>query len=104
MPKIIRNIKPIGEQVKERNLYSDVELQKDKDSLSQSIDTQIKTEGVSPSAESAMHRKVIKKLLDILREAGLVQEECEEFKEFDEYFTKIEEIKKEIKEQSKNSK
>lgn len=93
MPAIIRNKKSIGEQVKERNLYSDIELQKDKDSTSQAIDNEIKEKGYSPSYELAEHRKMIKLILDKL---GITDEE------FDAYCKEVENIKLEIKEQDKN--
>lgn len=93
MPAIIRNKKSIGEQVKERNLYSDIELQKDKDSTSQAIDNEIKEKGYSPSYELAEHRKMIKIILDKL---GITDEE------FDAYCKEVENIKLEIKEQDKN--
>lgn len=93
MPAIIRNKKSIGEQVKERNLYSDIELQKDKDSASQAIDNEIKEKGYSPSYELAEHRKMIKLILDKL---GITDEE------FDAYCKEVEDIKLEIKEQDKN--
>ena len=93
MPAIIRNKKSIGEQVKERNLYSDIELQKDKDSTSQAIDNEIKEKGYSPSYELAEHRKMIKIILDKL---GITDEE------FDDYCKEVENIKLEIKEQDKN--
>ena len=90
MPAIIRNKKSIGEQVKERNLYSDIELQKDKDSTSQAIDNEIKGKGYSPSYELAEHRKMIKIILDKL---GIADEE------FNAYCKEVENIKLEIKEQ-----
>ena len=93
MPAIIRNKKSIGEQVKERNLYSDIELQKDKDSTSQAIDNEIKEKGYSPSYELAEHRKMIKIILDKL---GITDEE------FNTYCKEVENIKLEIKEQDKN--
>lgn len=93
MPAIIRNKKSIGEQVKERNLYSDIELQKDKDSTSQAIDNEIKEKGYSPSYELAEHRKMIKLILDKL---GITDEE------FDAYCKEVEEIKTQVKEQDKN--
>lgn len=93
MPTIIRNNKSIGEQVTERNLRSDVELQKDKDTTSQTIDVQIKEKGYSPSYELAEHRKMIKLILDKL---GITDEE------FNAYFEEVEKIKKEIKENKHN--
>lgn len=93
MPVIIRNRKSVGEQVKERNLYSDVELQKDKDTESQAIDNEIKEKGYSPSYELAEHRKMIKLILDKLE----ITDE-----EFNEYFNEVEEIKTNVKEQNKN--
>lgn len=93
MPTIIRNKKSVGEQVKERNLYSDIELQKDKDNTSQAIDNEIKEKGYSPSYELAEHRKMIKLILDKL---GITDEE------FDTYCKEVEEIKTQVKEQDKN--
>lgn len=95
MPTIIRNKKSIGEQVKERNLYADVELQKDKDTSSQAIDNEIKNKGFSPSYELAEHRKMIKLILDKL---GITDEE------FETYYKEVEEIKTNVREQNKMSK
>ena len=92
MPTIIRNKKSIGEQAKERNLYADVELQKDKDTISRAIDNEIKNKGYSPSYELAEHRKMIKLILDKL---GITDEE------FKAYYKEVEEIKTNVREQNK---
>lgn len=92
MPTIIRNKKSIGEQVKERNLYSDVDKQKDKDTTSQTIDNEIKEKGYSPSYELAEHRKMIKLILDKL---GITDEE------FDTYCKEVDAIKNDVKEKAK---
>ena len=73
-------------------MYADVELQKDKDTISKAIDNEIKNKGYSPSYELAEHRKMIKLILDKL---GITDEE------FNDYFNKVESIKTEIKEQDK---
>ena len=91
MPTIISNKKSIGEQVKERNFYADVDLQKDKDASSQAIDNEIKNKGFSPSYELAEHRKMIKLILDKL---GITDEE------FEAYYKEVEEIKTNVREQN----
>ena len=73
-------------------MYTDVELQKDKDTSSQAIDNEIKNKGFSPSYELAEHRKMIKLILDKL---GITDEE------FEAYYKKVEEIKTNVREQNK---
>lgn len=73
-------------------MYTDVDLQKDKDASSQAIDNEIKNKGFSPSYELAEHRKMIKLILDKL---GITDEE------FEAYYKEVEEIKTNVREQNK---
>lgn len=72
-------------------MYTDVDLQKDKDASSQAIDNEIKNKGFSPSYELAEHRKMIKLILDKL---GITDEE------FEAYYKEVEEIKTNVREQN----
>ena len=102
MPKVHRLNKTPGDNAMDRDLKASVELQKDKDPESRKIDTEIKTQGTSPSKEQSLDRHAIIDIINALKGLGIDISTIESFVKYAEYDAEMERIKEECKSQGQH--
>lgn len=102
MPKVHRLNKTPGETAMDRDLKASVELQKDKDPTSRTIDTEIKRQGTSPSKEQSLDRHAIIDIIGVLKGLGVDISTIESFAKYAEYDAEMEKIKEECKSQGQH--